>query len=712
MRRRSLTTFIIFLLAILATSRAQTYTESLLYSFSQQPTYDPLYGVIQASDGNFYGTTNEGGSQGAQGIAFRLTPAGKLTTLYTFCSQGGGYCTDGSTPFGLVEGPDGNFYGATLDGGTDTQGGGNYGGTVFRITPSGVYTVLYNFCGVAQCADGAFPSGSVIFGSDGNMYGATSEGGQFGFGSVFRLTTSGSLDTLYSFCPTQSCTDGYGPATPLLQAADGNFYGTTVRGGANGAGVIYKISSGGTFAALGSFDYTQSPLCNDDGLCAPLLQAADGNFYSTLEFNGAQDEGLIFRATPAGAISTIYSFCSKGSAPTCADGATPLAPLVAGTDGNLYGVTVGGGPGGSTGGTFFRVNTAGALTTLYSFCAANPDSCTTAGDPGPIQQGADGNFYGTSANGGANEFWGSVFKLTSSAPIAAPVQLTLSSSSVSPGAALTRNWKVSTAYSTTLQQCYFYLTSGTTITALGKLDATFSAGSASGSASITAPTSTGAYTYGLTCGGAESGFATLTVAGTSRKSSTTTLAATPNPASLGQSVTLKATITGSGAAPTGTVTFDYGSESLAIATIKSGAASFAASTNGLPPGTYPITAKYSGDSNYNPSSGTASVKLNSAPTTTTLTASPTTVTPPASVTLTATVKRSATGSTGTPTGSVTFYADGTDALATVKLNANGIASLTASSKGYPAGKYPITAKYLGDASDTTSTSSSVTVTVQ
>jgi hypothetical protein len=292
------------------------------------------------------------------------------------------------------------------------------------------------------------------------------------------------------------------------------------------------------------------------------------------------------------------------------------------------------------------------------------------------------------------------------------VQLSLSSASVLPGASLTRTYKVLAAYSTTLQQCYLYLTKGSTVTVLGKLSTTFTAGSASGSGSITAPTASGTYIYGLTCGGTESGFATLNVG----YGSNTALTASPNPATVGQSVKLTATVTkssGSGT-PTGSVTFSVGSTTLTTVTLNSsGVASFTASTNGLVPGSYPVVATYSGDSNFIPSvSPATTVKLEAAPTATTLTASPTTVTPPASVTLTATVKRSTSGATGTPTGSVTFYADGTDALATVKLNSSGVATITASSNGYPAGKYPITAKYLGDSSDATSTSSAVDVTVK
>jgi hypothetical protein len=179
-------------------------------------------------------------------------------------------------------------------------------------------------------------------------------------------------------------------------------------------------------------------------------------------------------------------------------------------------------------------------------------------------------------------------------------------------------------------------------------------------------------------------------------------------------VTLKATVSGSDGTPTGNVVFSADGETLDTVPLNSsGVASLTASTNGIAPATYPVIATYPGSSTYNSSASSASdVTLSKAPTATTLTASPTTVTPPADVTLTATVVRSASGAKGTPTGSVTFYADGSTALATIKLNASGVATVTAPSNGYPANTYAITAKYTGDSSDSTSTSSAVNVTVK
>jgi hypothetical protein len=238
-----------------------------------------------------------------------------------------------------------------------------------------------------------------------------------------------------------------------------------------------------------------------------------------------------------------------------------------------------------------------------------------------------------------------------------------------------------------------------------------SAGVYSGATIIT-PTESGSYIYALTCGGMESGFVTLKVI---KDATTASLSAAPNPATVGQGVTLTATVAHSAGAatPTGTMNFSVGSTVIGSGSLKSsGVATFSASTNGLPPGSYPVVATYSGDGNYGASTSAATtVTLNKAPTTTTLTASPNPVTPPLNVMLTATVARSASGAAGIPTGTVTFYYQ-TTALGTVGLNGSGVATVSAASEGLAAGTYPITAKYNGDASDAASSSSAVTVTVK
>jgi len=550
-----------------------------LYSFcSQSGCTDgaiPWAGLVQASNGNLYGTTSEGGINGA-GTIFQITPAGQLTTLYNFCSQSG--CADGAVPYaGLVQATNGNLYGTTLDGGVNGDAG-----TIFEITLTGQLTTLHSFCALSGCSDGLFPyaglvqasdgnlygttlggtgpdtvytfgnvfgmtpggqvttlysfsktdgahpygglvedshgnlygttyfggtqyngtifslpvgldrlperktssrkteanimihrpdlpggagvrlSGdmavvpglprtkvripelaggvagpmrgtapagktksagqslstllnfdgangafpyftSLVQGTDGNLYGTAGGGGTFDQGNVFKVTTGGTLTTLYTFCSQTNCTDGVEPSAGLVQGTSGSFYGTTSDGGANGGcGTIFEITAAGALTTLHSFDCTDGNYSQ-----APLVQAANGNFYGTTPLGGANELGTVFEITPAGQFTLLYSFCSQDG---CTDGIEPFAGLVQGTDGNLYGTTLAGGADGA--GTVFKITPGGTLTTIYNFCSQS--GCTDGIEPfAGLVQGTDGNFYGTTAFGGANGE-GTVFKITPS----------------------------------------------------------------------------------------------------------------------------------------------------------------------------------------------------------------------------------------------------------------------------------------------------------
>ena len=309
-------------------------TLTTLYSFCAQTNCtdgaDPLGGLVQATDGNFYGTTSAGGTRG-DGTVFKITPSGTLTTLHSFCPQGPP-CNDGADPLGgLVQATDGNFYGTTNWGGANDSDG-----TVFKITPGGTLTTLHSFSG----GDGAYPAAGLVQATNGNFYGTTQIGGYYGgdycagngCGTVFKITSGGALTTLYSFCPQPNCADGFDPVAGLVQATDGNFYGTTWFGGTQGGGTVFKITAGGTLTTLHSFN-------GDDGWwpLAGLMQATDGNFYGTTSDGGS---GTVFKITPGGALTTLYRFCSQSN---CADGADPKAGLVQATNGNFYGTTSGGG---------------------------------------------------------------------------------------------------------------------------------------------------------------------------------------------------------------------------------------------------------------------------------------------------------------------------------------------------------------------------------
>jgi len=279
------------------TSRAQTFTS--LASFNESTTgVNPVpVALVQGLDGNFYGTASGGGinSTSGGGTVFKITPSGTLTTLYNFCSQTN--CADGSDPIaGLVQTVDGNLYGTTAGGGANERG------TVFKITPSGTLTTIYSFCAQTNCADGSIPFAGLVQGADGNFYGTTEVGGRgsspscgngAGCGTVFKLTPGGTLTTLYSFCIQPSCTDGSLPLAGLVQATDGSLYGTTSQGGAYANGEVFKVIRSGTLTTLQSFDYNSNPY-------AGLVQARDGSLYGTT--NGCSDgvcngNGTVYKVT-------------------------------------------------------------------------------------------------------------------------------------------------------------------------------------------------------------------------------------------------------------------------------------------------------------------------------------------------------------------------------------------------------------------------------
>lgn len=315
-----------------------------LYTFCVQANCadgaQPAAGLALGTNGLFYGTTSSGGGGGT---VFKITPEGVLTVVYSFCAQPN--CDDGYGPEGLVQAADGNFYGTTAEDGVN----GNYG-TLFKISPSGKLTTLYNFCARLNCSDGATPSGGVVQGSDGNFYGTTSSGGDQncnvdygGCGTVFKITPEGKLTTLHIF----KGTDGASPGGSLVQAADGNFYGTTFGflacNVSSECGTVFKITPSGRLTTLYRF-CTQANCTDGTHPIAGLIQATDGNFYGTTFAGGGGDCvadfgagcGTVFELTPLGALTTLHSFDS-------ADGANPDGGLLQATNGSFYGTTYSGG---------------------------------------------------------------------------------------------------------------------------------------------------------------------------------------------------------------------------------------------------------------------------------------------------------------------------------------------------------------------------------
>src|SRR3989442_398809 len=263
------------LVAVSGIAHAETHFD-VLKAFDAA-AQSPVAPLIQGVDGNFYGTTSQGGAAGT-GTVFQVTLAGAFTVLYTF--TGG---TDGDYPYaGVIQGADGNFYGTTY------QGGASGAGTVFRLTPAGAITVLYAFTGGA---DGAYPYGGVILGTDGNLYGTASQGGAANAGIVFQLTPDGRLTALHA--SAGGATDGTYPLGGLIQGSDGNFYGTTLSGGGADGGTVFQVTPAGTTSILYAFTGA------NDGAYpyAGVIQASDGNFYGTSQSGGAFGAGTAFRLT-------------------------------------------------------------------------------------------------------------------------------------------------------------------------------------------------------------------------------------------------------------------------------------------------------------------------------------------------------------------------------------------------------------------------------
>jgi uncharacterized repeat protein (TIGR03803 family) len=372
----------------------QCATETVLWSFgSGVDGITPWGGLIEGSDGAFYGTTNAGGTFG-QGTVYRITSAGQETVVWNFGSG-----SDGAGPYGaLVVGTDGNFYGTTYSGGT--QGFG----TVYRLTPSGLETVLWNFGTSAN--DGQNPRAGLIQATDGNFYGTTMNGGAAGYGTVFTVTAGGAETVLWSFGVTAG--DSQNPFAPLLQASDGNFYGTSVYGGASGSGSAFEVTAAGSETMIWSFSV--GTIVMEDGFApdAPLIEGNDGYLYGTT-YGGGDTSGTVFRLpltqgpiVGGPAYETVtYRFGASG--PT--DGVGPQAALIIGSDGNFYGTTSFGGA--YQGGTAFVLTSGGIESVLWNFGSSADAQDIQA----PLLQASDGAFYGVSLHGGSSNK-GAVFRLS------------------------------------------------------------------------------------------------------------------------------------------------------------------------------------------------------------------------------------------------------------------------------------------------------------
>ncbi len=340
---------------------------------------NPVAPLIQGADGNFYGTTSQGGPSNA-GTIVQITPSGVVTVLYAF--SGG---ADGGVPYGaLIQDADGSFYGAA------SSGGAFGAGTIFRLAPGGNFGIVYAFSGGA---DGAAPYASLVRAADGSFYGTASSGGAFGAGTVFNVRPDGSFSTIYAFTGAD---DGGYPYAGVTTGADGNLYGTTYAGGSSGAGTVFQLTPSGVLSTLYAFTG------GADGAYpyAGVTVGADGSLAGATSQGNANGQGGVFRLAPDGTFTVLHDFAADAN-----DGAYPIGALIQAADGSYYGTTLFGGAAGA--GTIYQVAADGAYSVLYAFTGADDGAYPYAA----MVQATDGSFYGSSAFGGGQGD-GTAFRLS------------------------------------------------------------------------------------------------------------------------------------------------------------------------------------------------------------------------------------------------------------------------------------------------------------
>ncbi len=354
---------------------AQTYTD--MHDFNSTDGCCALYPsmLLQGQDGNIYGATTNGGTTG-QGNIFKMTPSGTFTNIYNFDGTHGEYPEGG-----ISMGFDGNFYGTTYQGGTGPAG------VIFKVTPSGTQTVLYNF---TNGNDGAYPRTPPVQAPDGNLYGVTGNGTNQ---VLYKLTPAG-VFSIIATIPSQSY-------SPLLVGTDGNLYGTTVYGGTFNRGTAFQFSPAKKkLKVIHNFNSSTE----GGGPYGPLMQGVDGKLYGTTSAGGSGSGGTVFQMTTAGKLVVLVNFSTTNNA----NGATPFSGVVQGSDGFLYGLASVGGA--NNLGTLFKVSTTGAnFTVLHSFATADGDTPLST----PLLH-TNGKIYGMTYHGGAHTSYGVFYSFDNS----------------------------------------------------------------------------------------------------------------------------------------------------------------------------------------------------------------------------------------------------------------------------------------------------------
>jgi uncharacterized repeat protein (TIGR03803 family) len=396
-------------------------TLTTLYSFTGAYGTSPTGTLIQGRDLNLYGTTTYGGDYNS-GTVFKITPQGTLTTLFSFCPPR--YCYDGAYPNGsLIQGTDGNFYGTTAAGGVaaGNEGPASYFGTVFKITPGGKLTTLHSFCSQTNCADGMHPAAGLVQATNGNFYGTTLSGGPLLSGTVFQMTPDGTLTTVYNFCSLPDCADGAAPYAGLVQASDGNLYGTTSGYPSNPPGTIFRLSLSGALTTV--YNFCSLPGCADGAVpYAGLVQGSDGNLYGTTGFGGAYGGGTIFSVTLSGALTGAYSFCAPNNCPYMGNSS---ARMMQATNGDFYGASPRGGDSSVCGGG------CGTVYSLSVGLAPFVETTTTSGKVGAtvrilgtdLRRASSVTFNGTAATFTVNSTGSEITATVPTGATSGPVQV-------------------------------------------------------------------------------------------------------------------------------------------------------------------------------------------------------------------------------------------------------------------------------------------------
>ncbi len=363
------------LLLLFASPIVQAADYELLANFAQ-PGALPMAAPTVLPDGQRFGTTLAGGDFG-MGTLYQIAPDGSITTLHSFDGA------DGQSPVAkLVRGSDGGLYGAT------EQGGAHAFGTLFKLTTTGTFSKLVDFTGATGNARGSVPNGLTAH-SNGDLYGTTQAGGLNSSGTAFRLTTSGQLTTLLDFSGNAGAAPGSQP-TGALALVGTELYGLTRTGGANGNGVLYKLSANGAYTQLTAFTGATGSVPGKSPRSS-LLAHSDGKLYGSTEFGGTFGQGTLFKiGTDGSNFTSLHAFADS-------DGSKPSGQLAEAADGSIWGTTASGGAEGI--GTVFSITQSGALTTRVHF--TDTTGIISGASPiGGLSLGANNKLIGTASAGG------------------------------------------------------------------------------------------------------------------------------------------------------------------------------------------------------------------------------------------------------------------------------------------------------------------------